>query len=596
VGLPSNLRRPGRRFNHSGVKGGYNRRYPGNVAPYTGDVILTHPERVALDRLGRSAAFESAPRLRALLVYLCTRETATLSRPPKETVVGVEFFGRSADYDPRKDPIVRVEAYRLRARLLDYYSQEGANEPLRLELPKGTYVPVFRDRHTATAAWRLAVVVEAEGDLKAEGLTAELIGQLGSLPGVCVLAPRSSLAAQGGQEAIDRLGANLVLECRLEGSVLRAKLSQATAGGLKPMATFDNAIQLNVEALGAFVATKIGVAGREASKRRAIDRESYERFLAGRAWFHRWSNDNLAQAAMYFEQVTEKCPDYAPAFAGLADVQVLLAYWHSPNAKPVLEKGLAIASRAVKLDPGSSEACCSMAAIETMVNRNWSASEALFRRSLEINPNNALALNWLAIINLIPRGRFEEAIDAAFSALELDPASPEIGNEIVWVYLCSQRYEEAVEQGRRIIALHPNFLEAYWSLSLAESASGRPDQALEILDQAESLVRGVAFTLALRVFVEGMHGRIERATEHLRQLHALADSVALRDLYFVWAYGGIGDVEKAMQYLRRAMDANDPLTLYIKVFYPFTPVRSHPEFGELLQRQRLAGSLAKIEG
>ena len=68
--------------------------------------------------------------------------------------------------------------------------------------------------------------------------------------------------------------------------------------------------------------------------------------------------------------------------------------------------------------------------------------------------------------------RFEEAVDTVFAAYDLDPASPEIGNEIVWVRLCCRQFEESAEQGRRIIALHPSFLEAYWSLGLAESSLG----------------------------------------------------------------------------------------------------------------------------
>jgi tetratricopeptide (TPR) repeat protein len=558
-------------------------------------VLLAVHERAALERICCSAAFEASPRLRGLLMYLATRDTAVVgSRPPKETVVGVEFFRRSPDYDPRKDPIVRVEAHRLRGRLLDYYSQEGANDALRLEIPKGSYVPVFRARDAGLPPWRLAVLVAAENDLQAEGLTAELIGRLGALKGVSVLAPRSSLVTHDAQEAMNRLGANLILECRLEGSTLRATLSRATASGARSIGAFDNAIQLNVEALSAFVATKLGSPGPGASKPQPIDRETYELFLAGRAWFHRWSSNNLAQAEAHFERVTERCPGFAPAFAGLADVQILRSYWHSANASPVLKKGLAYALRAVELDPDNSDACCSLGAIEAMLHRNWAASESLFRRALEANPSNALALNWLSIVNLIPRARCEEAMDTVFAAFELDPASPEIGNEIVWVYLCCQRYEEAAEQGRRIVAIHAGFLEAYWSLSLAESACGRAEQALAILDRAESLAPGIPFTLALRIFVEGIHGQREAAVEHLRELHAAASYTELRDLYFAWAYGGIGDIDNAMTYLRRSIEADDPLALYMDVFYPFTPLQRHPEFEQLLRRQGLTSLDARV--
>jgi len=545
--------------------------------------------RRQIDRICGSEVFRTTPRLRDLLVFLTTRHSSNDAQGLKETVIGVEFFHRDPGYDPKKDPIVRVEAHRLRRRLLDYYSQEGAGDPSRIDLPKGAYAPIFRRRDEAPFEWRLAVLVDSSDELTAEGLTVELISKLGELRGVTVLAPHSSLTTRDAAGAIRNLGANAILECSLDGMNLQARLSRADSSGLTPMGTFDNVIQPAVEALSRFVGSSLGAVpgGGGPQKRQIIDRESYQLYLSGRAWFHRWSPDNLAQAAAHFERVIERCPDYAPAYAGLADIQVLLAYWHVASARGTLERGRCYASKALELDPNCSDAYCSLAALEATLNRDWAASEALFRRALDANPSSALALNWLSIIALVPRMRFAEAVDTVFAAYDLDPASPEIGNEIVWVRLCCSQFEESAEQGRRIIALHPSFLEAYWSLGLAESSLGRYSLACEAFDKAEHLGPEVPFTLALRSYVEGMGGNSRAAKQYLDRLQGMADSAPVRELYYSWAYTGLGELDRAMQHLQRAVDIADPLALYVDVFPAFARLRSHRGYEQIRQQQRL---------
>jgi TolB-like protein/Flp pilus assembly protein TadD len=103
-----------------------------------------------LDRVVSSAGFASAGRLAPFLRFLVERALA--GEPVKEVVAGVEVFGRPADYDPRLDPIVRVEARRLRARLAEYYAASGAGDPIVIELPRGGYTPVFTPATEAVPA------------------------------------------------------------------------------------------------------------------------------------------------------------------------------------------------------------------------------------------------------------------------------------------------------------------------------------------------------------------------------------------------------------------------------------------------------------
>src|SRR5215475_10438853 len=94
------------------------------------------------ERVCRSETFRPSPRLRDFLLYLVKRQAA--EGQAKETLIGMEFFQRDPAYDPRKDPIVRVEAHRLRRRLREYYQREGAHDPWQIELPAGAYLPIRR--------------------------------------------------------------------------------------------------------------------------------------------------------------------------------------------------------------------------------------------------------------------------------------------------------------------------------------------------------------------------------------------------------------------------------------------------------------------
>jgi tetratricopeptide (TPR) repeat protein len=545
------------------------------------------------ERVCRSETFRSSPRLQELLRYLVKRHTE--EGQAKETLVGVEFFRRDPGYDPRKDPIVRVEAHRLRRRLREYFQREGAESAWRIELPPGAYVPVLRRQDDADQELRLAVRVSAPDPLTAEGMTAELIRQLGGLRGVKVLAPMSSLKAESPMDAVQQLGANSVLECRLDGLSLRATLSRVREGHLTSVGSFDNLIQPAVEALTQFVASSMGV--RRASggpTRTALDLESYQLYLAGRAWFHRWSPGNLVQAANCFEQVIERQPVFAPAYAALADIQILRAYWYASEARPVLERGLAYALKASELDPECADAYCSRGALEAVLHHNWQQSEGLFRMALEKNSNSALALNWLAIVTLVPQQRFGEAVDSVFAAYDLDPASPEIGNEIVWVRICCGQNAEAATQARRIVELHPGFLEAYWSLAVAESSCGEHIAATEALDRADRLNPDIPMTLALRCFVDGARGDLEAAQRSLARLESIDDPSATRAIYRAWAYAAIGEHDRGMGYLERAVDVADPHALYVDVFPPNAALRAHPRYPEILRRQKLPSAHAAV--
>lgn len=535
----------------------------------------------ALRRISSSEIFRLAHQQREFLRFLVNRLNATSVDELKESVIGMEFFGRKAGYDPKADPIVRVEAHRLRRRLESFYRSEGARDPWRIVLGKGNYIPALQAATGARADNILAVIVNSDDELTTLGMTAELVRRLGTLKDIRVLAAQSVHGAQGDvATAIHELGADLVLECCIKGAIIHAQLKRVKAEGLELIGSFDNQIQSARDMIEMFVASTLdpGRRGRSQKFWSQMDRETYQIYLSGRGWFHRWSPDNLSKAMEHFEAVLNRYPSYAPAMAGLADCEVLRSYWYARETRKSLENGFGWASKALELDPDSSEAHCSLAACQIGLHHDWASAEHNFRIAVRQNPSYSLGHNWLSIICLVPLRRFDEAIDAVFEAYDLDPVSPEIGNEIVWVRICCRQFAESADQGRRMIAQHPNFIEAYWSLGLAESAQDNHVEARHALQVAEDLAPLIPHTIAWRGYAEARAGDRAAALRYLERLDALANSQPVRPIHYAWIYAGLRENDPALTYFEKALSEADPFTLYADVFFLYSNLRSDERF------------------
>lgn len=230
--------------------------------------------RAQLEKILRSSGFAGSERPTRFLRFVV--EQALAGNHVKETLAGVEVFGRKADYDPRLDGVVRVEAVKLRARLKDYYESDGADDAVRIDLPKGGYLPSFEllDREptempapASRLAWRrdwwrdwrwvapLALVLLAGGYLAArrphtpspipnassiavlpfvnlssnkeneyfsDGLTDDLINALTKVQGLRVVARGSAFQFKGKNPDIRAVGRQLNVAAVLEGSVQRS--------------------------------------------------------------------------------------------------------------------------------------------------------------------------------------------------------------------------------------------------------------------------------------------------------------------------------------------------------------------------------------
>jgi adenylate cyclase len=188
-----------------------------------------------LERVLSSGGFRKCPQLVRFLRFAVGQALAGSDGASKETLIGIEIFGRRPDYDPGSDPVVRVEARRLRDKLAQYYRTEGRADPIRIHMPKGGYFPVFEVQPVVPApsaeapeARSIAVLPFADRssnhalEALADGLTARLIAKLAACAGLRMVSSTSVFQFKNRSEDARRIGEELNAVLLLEGSVRRA--------------------------------------------------------------------------------------------------------------------------------------------------------------------------------------------------------------------------------------------------------------------------------------------------------------------------------------------------------------------------------------
>ena len=193
------------------------------------DVIERQNVEQELSRILESICFRKCAQLSRFLRFAVNEALAGSNGVSKETLIGVEIFGRTPDYDPSIDPVVRVEARRLRKKLAEYYQSEGREHALRIELPKGSYLPVFEKQPGGVPAPRTIAVLpfadhSADQTLTAlsDGLTTRLIARLASESGLRLVSIISVFRFKHRAADPRVLGNELNAELLLEGSLRRA--------------------------------------------------------------------------------------------------------------------------------------------------------------------------------------------------------------------------------------------------------------------------------------------------------------------------------------------------------------------------------------
>jgi TolB-like protein/Flp pilus assembly protein TadD len=540
---------------------------------------------------------------------------------------------------------VRSEARRLRAKLAEYYETAGGEDNVLVDLPKGAYAPVFRERHSsgakverslaagrrpllalalvavlvlaAAAAWwfgrrpsarssslgsttrSIAVLpfenlsADPANEYFSDGLTEEILNALANAPGLKVVARTSAFEFKGKHEDIrsigKKLGAGLVLEgtVRKDGGRMRItpQLINVADGYHVWSAEYDREWK-DLFAVQREIATAIvGVLGSQLghASPQPLDAETYRLYLEGRYHFNKWNSAGMQKAIPLFEQVVARDPRYAPAYAGLSGAYGLLAAFGGDAipSEQTRTKAKRAALKAIELDPNSSDAWTSLAP-HLAEEFDWPAAEGAFRKALELNPNSSEAHAWYAELYLTPLGRLDEAVRESQAAQALDPLSPYTLAGLGQRYYFSRQYDSAIVWLRKALDLEPRFGIAIGPLFHAYRLKGDRAGARQFLENEKLLWPPRGLALPWAELLAAEGNSAEA-------LKAVSDFAPhdSQGCQVAAVYVSLGKPSEAISWLDRAIEARAACFQVIPVDPIYESLHANPGFAALMRKMKL---------
>lgn len=567
--------------------------------------------RQQLEKILNSKTFQHVQRLKRFVSFVVLETKAGRGDQLKEFVVGVQVFDKEASFDPRNDPIVRVQARRLRTRLATYYVEEGQNDEILIELPKGGYAAVFRRREAhaarkqvpAALARRNTAVVMPFADHSAghdldyfcQGIGEEIVHALSKLDSLRVVvrdlsrlsASESSSMGESGSSA----GVIVTGSVRKAGDDLRvtAQLIDGTSGNYLWSESFDRT-NTNVFAIQEEVAQAVSKrlqagltpsGGREKFKNPTENLAAYNFYLQGRYHLSQRTEEGLRKAIEFFDKVIAEDPRYAEAYSGLADAYELLGHYGVLAPAEVWTKAASNSAWAVLQDENSAEAHTSLAHVKATQDWDWLGAEQEFKRAVELNPRYATAHHWYAVSCLAPLGRLSQALEEVFLAQALDPISLIIARDVAVIYYYGRDFEAALDQCDHTIELNPHFAPAYWTLGLIQEQMGDFEESLAAFQRAIQLTpnsprmrAGLARSLA-------MSGKSKEAQHILQELQGLSEKRYVSPFELASVHFALGQRDIGFEWLKKAFQDRCFELISINVDPRFDSIKSDARFAPL---------------
>jgi TolB-like protein/DNA-binding winged helix-turn-helix (wHTH) protein/Tfp pilus assembly protein PilF len=451
---------------------------------------------------------------------------------------------------------------------------------------------------------------DPEQDYFSDGLTEEMITRLGRLQPqrLGVIARASAMTLKKSDKDIARIGAALGAAYVLEGGVRReadrlritAQLIQVSDQTHLWADAYDRrihdalTIQIEVaERIAQSLAVKL-LSDPSPDQIHIPGPDSYDAYLRGCYLRNKWTREDVRNGLGYFERAVEKDPDFALAYAALAESWRYLQFFGGARPLDAQVKAKSAALKAVALDGTLAEAHAALASTRFWYDWDREGAEEEFNRALALNPSLAGAhhdYGWL----LIARERFDEGVAEVKRAQELDPLSPQSNIDVGWACLRARHYDEAIAQSRRTMELEPNFAEAWGCLMRAYQYKGRFVEAIAEAQRVmarsgagrEDLdaIRRVDAASGMRVVERWMLGRMKKA---VGQAYVSNYQLAAQ-------YAALGEKGQAFKSLENAYVDRDPMMALLNTDPAYDGLRSEPEFGDILRRVRGATRAANSQ-
>jgi len=321
----------------------------------------------------------------------------------------------------------------------------------------------------------------------------------------------------------------------------------------------------------------------------AVSAEAQDLYLKGMYFWNKRTVTGFQQAIECFQQAAVRDPNFALAYAGLANSYTLLTAYSSSSATLYMPQARAAAKRALELDLDSAEAHTALALIVQNQDWDWSASEREYRRAIELNPNYPTAHQWYAE-HLMWLGRFDEASRESERARQLDPLSLIVAADNGAILYFSRQYDKAIGIFREVLRKDPNFSRALDLSIHSYVQKGMFTHALAETERVRRLYGEGPPYWTMRTLIYGRAGQLENARREMDKLEKMSRQEQLNPVSMLWAHLGIGDKEEALADLEKAYSQHFGILTTLRVEPALDPLRGDPRFQDLLKRVGLADS------
>jgi serine/threonine protein kinase/tetratricopeptide (TPR) repeat protein len=441
---------------------------------------------------------------------------------------------------------------------------------------------------------------DAEMEYLGDGITESIINSLAQLPQLRVT-PRSTVFRYKGQqidaeEVGKKLGVRAVLTGRIlqlgDSLIVKTELvdiaNQTQIWGEQYRRSFTDIFSLQEE-ISQEISAKLrfqltGEDRQKLVKRYTDNTEAYHLYLKGRYHVHKRTPEWIKKGIESFLQAIDLDPNYALAYAGLAEAYGFLA--SSTGGQPPREaypKAKAAAMKALDLDETLGEAHCTLGFFRLLYDWDFTAAEAEFKRAIELSPNFANAWDGYGFY-LKATGQREASIQACQRAMELEPLSLFITLSLGWAYLFARQYDRALDQGRKTLDMDPNFGFAYWHRGMACIQQRRYSDAVIALRKAISLSGPATTFISYLGYANARLGKDREARQMIAQLERVAKRQYVSSYFIAIIYLGLGDLDQTFEWLEKAYEERSGFMAFIKVEPMLDALRGDPRFKTLAEK------------
>ena len=444
---------------------------------------------------------------------------------------------------------------------------------------------------------------DASSQYITDGITEGVINKLSEIPGLRVISRNSVFKFKGKDADAEAVGRDLKVQSVVTGRIahqadavtISAELVNVSDGSQiwgrqfrYPISDLPRA----QDELAAAILDKLKLRMNSADETRlaksATDNsEAYQLYLQGRYHWNQRTSAGIRKSVEFFQQATEKDPNFALAYVGLADAFNMgnnLGVFTSRESSP---EARAAATKALVLDPRLGEAHAILGQVKSHYDFDFPGAQREFLKAIELNPNYANAHLYYAGGYLTPMGRHAEAVAEMKKALQLDPLSSALNNYMGMTYLLAGDYQRSVQQLQHTIDLDPTFPLAHFFLASCLTEIGKYEQAIDQMQKAELLGGGGAEQAAavaaefLKAFrTGGPSGYWQKNLE----LTLKYDQGGTGAFELAGAYARVGDKEKAFEWLDKSYEEKVADITLIRYLPNFKSLRGDPRFSALLKR------------